>query len=309
MKCFENKCFHSQQDSAIQRLSLWPRNTPIETHVLMFCSPLCCACLRAVQRIGNSAKLCLMGRKKNQLLVCPIRLTRASTELLCRRAQQTAAKWNWSDKRQIFFGECAEPIFMWRWFVFLFLPCANSKIQFVVNSSWAHSYCSSARMRLKAKKITKHRTQSSNILKSAFFEVDLQTQPKRPFFQTNTLRRCMERNGSAREEPKKLLFMKELLHKARLSSTATEPHRLPAVSLYFAIFWRYEIAFLTKLHWYTSPSTMQVLKAASEKIKHAVGCSGHRMILWGDAMSICNEPNASQDHNRKSITSTYVHLQ
>ena len=25
--------------------------------------------------------------------------------------------------------------------------------------------------------------------------------------------------------------------------------------------------------------------------------SGHRMIWWGDAMSICNEPNASQDHN------------
>jgi len=27
------------------------------------------------------------------------------------------------------------------------------------------------------------------------------------------------------------------------------------------------------------------------------GSSGHRLIWWGgDAMSICNEPNASQDH-------------
>jgi len=24
--------------------------------------------------------------------------------------------------------------------------------------------------------------------------------------------------------------------------------------------------------------------------------SGHRLIWWGDAMSVCNEPNASQDH-------------
>ena len=30
--------------------------------------------------------------------------------------------------------------------------------------------------------------------------------------------------------------------------------------------------------------------------------SGHRLIWWGDATSICNEPNASQNLMRKSFT-------
>jgi len=30
---------------------------------------------------------------------------------------------------------------------------------------------------------------------------------------------------------------------------------------------------------------------------YATSSSGHRVIWWGDAMSICNEHNASQDHN------------
>jgi len=47
--------------------------------------------------------------------------------------------------------------------------------------------------------------------------------------------------------------------------------------------------------WFTD-GTGAVIAAEASLFDKPLDSSGHRLIWWGGAISICNEPNASQDH-------------